>query len=224
MVGHYPTNQLWQYCPVERSPLLHLGYESPDSAVHGVVKYYCPICDAAFLAITVKTPGRSDAEGLVDVVEILSWKRVDGKLQMVEERPTGYFSDQQWEDREKMLRHDVQRFLDERAMTERQQLPCLFDGLDVPVIYTLEDADLNDPLTIAWCELCRTGFAYVRDLVYGWEALCTYEWEANSRQYEFLDVVRHRGASRLTTYTYRCIAKLLPPPPGKGTDSQTSAS
>lgn len=222
-----PGDQRWQYCPVEGSSLLHFGFESPSPPRYGVLEYYCPLCDMAFLSITKEAPlsaGMEGMEGLEEMVEILAWKRVDGQLRIVEEKPAGYFSDQQWEDREKNLLHHVQGFLDDRAMTERQQLPCLFDGLSIPVIYRLEDPDLDDPLTIAWCESCKTAFAYVRDSTYGWEAVCMYEWDASNQRHELVKLVRHRGASHLSWQAYSNMASLLPRPPGDVPGSVASAS
>jgi hypothetical protein len=210
------TDHGWQYCPVESSPLLYLGFEPPSSLLHGVVKYYCPRCDLAFIAVTTKDPLRLETAGLIDVIEILTWKRVEGEFQLVGEKPTGYFSEQQWEERRKDLFQHVQRLLAERTMMERQQLPCLFEGQNIPVICNYEDPDLAFPITIAWCESCKLGFAYVRDSDYGWEAVCTYEWDARNQHYELAELIRHRGTLHLSRYSCGSIAKYFPPPPGAG--------
>lgn len=209
-----PGEQEWQYCPVDSSSLLHLGSEAPSSALSGVDEYYCPPCDRAFLAITATAPSSFGIEGLLQVLEVLAWKRIDGELRIVEDKPAGFFSDEQWEEREKNLLLHVRGFLDERLMTERKDLPCYFDGLSIPVIYRVEDSDFVNPVTIAWCESCQTVFAYMRDSVYGWEVVCAFEWDEGTKQHEVMKMVRHRGDSHLGRYAFGNIARLIPRPTG----------
>jgi hypothetical protein len=200
----------WRPCPDDGSPLVELGDWSATRDVPGVSEFYCPRCDAAFLAI-LREQGSDQASRVGGPIEqVLRWSREGGELEPDGGYPPGVFSERQWEVRSKNLRYHVRGFLEARQLDEPRGFACLFDGSMGAVIGTLTDDDGNS-YTLGWCRYCRIAVAYIRDVDYGWEAAATFGWKEADVAYQLRDVRQRQGRATVNDQSLITMASRIPP-------------